>query len=131
MLREFSSALIFLLMSGVIVFITLKISKLIHPKVNEPGKYEVYECGEEAVGKAWIQFNNRFYIIALIFLIFDVEILLLYPWGVVFKEIGVVAYIEMFIFVGILIFGLVYVWANGDLNWDKPQPKYLPKDKKI
>lgn len=131
MLREFSSALVFLLMSGVIVFITLMFSKLIHPKVFELGKYETYECGEETVGKAWVQFNNRFYVIALIFLIFDVEILLLYPWGVVFREIGLIAYIEMFIFVGILIFGLIYVWAHGDLDWDKPKPKYLGNNKKI
>jgi NADH-quinone oxidoreductase subunit A len=116
-------------MAGVIVIITLLLSRLIHPRVFEPEKYEIYECGEESVGKAWIQFNNRFYVIALIFLIFDVEILLLYPWGVVFRELGWAGYVEMFIFVVILLFGLAYVWGNGDLSWDKPKPKYYKGDK--
>lgn len=129
MLTDFSSALIFIIMAIIIVIITLILSRLIHPRVFEPEKYEIYECGEESIGKAWIQFNNRFYVIALIFLIFDVEILLLYPWGVVFRELGWVAYVEMFIFVGVLIFGLAYVWVNGDLSWDKPEPKYFKGDK--
>jgi len=129
MLTDFSSALIFIIMAGVIVIITLLLSRLIHPRVFEPEKYEIYECGEESVGKAWIQFNNRFYVIALIFLIFDVEILLLYPWGVVFRELGWAGYVEMFIFVVILLFGLAYVWGNGDLSWDKPKPKYYKGDK--
>ncbi|OGF65918.1 MAG: NADH-quinone oxidoreductase subunit A [Candidatus Fischerbacteria bacterium RBG_13_37_8] len=129
MLSEFSGALIFLIMSGLIVVITLLFSRVIHPRAFEPQKYEIYECGEEAIGKAWIQFNNRFYIIALIFLIFDVEIVLLYPWGVVFKDLGLIAYIEMFIFVAILLFGLGYVWVSGDLDWEKPRPKYFKGDK--
>lgn len=129
MLTDFSSALIFIIIAIIIVIITFLISRLIHPRVFEPEKYEIYECGEESIGKAWIQFNNRFYVIALIFLIFDVEILLLYPWGVVFRELGWVGYIEMFIFVVVLLFGLAYAWGNGDLSWEKPKPKYFKGEK--
>ena len=130
MLQEFGSALIFFIMSVIIVGFTLVLSRVLHPRKYEPGKYEIYECGEEAVGKAWIQFNNRFYVIALIFLVFDVEILMLYPWGVVFRDFGWVSYIEMFIFVVILLFGLAYVWVHGDLAWEKPKLKYYKGDKK-
>ena len=64
-----------------------------------------------------IKFNARFYVIALIFLIFDVEIVFLFPWGVVFREIGLLAFVEMLIFIFILLVGLAYVWAKGDLQW--------------
>jgi NADH-quinone oxidoreductase subunit A len=76
-----------------------------------------YECGEDPVGDTHIKFNARFYVIALIFLIFDVEIVFLFPWAVVFRQIGVLAFVEMFIFIGILLVGLAYVWAKGDLEW--------------
>ena len=106
------------------------LSRILHPRKDEPGKYEIYECGEEPVGKAWIQFNNRFYVIALIFLVFDVEILMLYPWGVVFRDFGLVGYIEMFIFAAILLFGLAYVWVNGDFVWVRPKLKFFKGEKK-
>ena len=76
-----------------------------------------YECGEEPIGDTRIKFNTRFYVIALIFLIFDVEIVFLFPWGVVYREIGMLAFVEMLIFIGILLVGLAYVWAKGDLEW--------------
>ena len=122
-------ALIFFLVGTVFVFVTLFVSKLIHPTSKQPQKLSTYECGEEPVGQSWIQFNNRFYVIALIFVIFDVEIVFLYPWAVVFKEIGLLALIEMFIFLFILLVGLAYVWVKGDLDWVKPKPKlsYLAK----
>ena len=88
-----------------------------------------YECGEVPEGSAWIQFNVRFYIIALIFLIFDVEVIFLFPWSVVFKQLtidgfGFLAFMEMFIFVSILIVGFAYVWIKGDLDWVKMKLKY-------
>ena len=84
-------------------------------------KYISYECGETPVGSAWIQFNIRFYVVALIFIIFDVEIIFLLPWAVVFKNLGAFAFIEGLIFIGILVVGLAYVWAKGDLEWVKPE----------
>ena len=82
------------------------------------------DCGEEPEGSAWLQFNIRFYVIALIFLIFDVEVIFLFPWAVVYKEMGLLAFIEMGIFLFILIIGLAYVWKKGDLDWVKTRAKY-------
>ena len=75
-------------------------------------------------GSAWLQFNIRFYVIALIFLIFDVEVVFLFPWAVVFKDLGLLAMVEMTIFLLILIVGLAYVWIKSDLDWVKRKVKY-------
>src|SRR5690606_20381551 len=94
-------------------------------------KLSTYECGEETMGNAWIQFNPRFYVIALVFLLFDVELLFIFPWATVFGQAELIAadarwgwfaLLEMALFVGILIIGLVYVWKKGDLEWIKPKP---------
>ena len=104
--------------------IPLVISWLVAPSNKTKDKLDTYECGEEAEGSAWLQFNIRFYIIALIFLIFDVEVVFLFPWAVVFKEMGLLALIEMGIFLLILITGLAYVWVKSDLDWVKRRIKY-------
>lgn len=107
------------------------IVRLIAPRKPSPEKLTSYECGEEPTGSAWLPFNSRFYVIALIFLLFDVEMIFIFPWAIVFgsHEIsasdprwGGLALTEMFIFLGILILGLAYVWAKGDLDWIKPKP---------
>ncbi len=104
------------------VAISLVLSRLIRPKGRySPEKYTTYECGENPQGMAWIQFNIRFYVFALIFIIFDVEIIFLLPWAVVFKNLGPFAFLEGLIFVGILVVGLAYVWRKGDLAWVKPE----------
>ena len=87
-------------------------------------KLQTYECGEVVEGSAWLQFNVRFYVIALIFLIFDVEVVFLFPWAVVFKDMGMVALVEMGIFLSILIVGLAYVWVKSDLDWIKRTVRY-------
>ena len=85
-------------------------------------KFIPYECGEDPVGDTRIKFNTRFYVIALIFLIFDVEVVFLFPWAVVFRGIGVLAFVEMLIFIVVLLVGLAYVWAKGDLEWIRFDP---------
>jgi NADH-quinone oxidoreductase subunit A len=106
-------------------------SRMIAPKNPTPEKLTSYECGEETVGSAWVPFNSRFYVIALIFLLFDVEMIFILPWATVFgnhdaakmdNRWGWLSLVEMFIFLGILILGLVYVWVKGDLDWIKPKP---------
>lgn len=121
MLFDFASALIFMLVAAAFVGINLVISRLLQPRNPTPGKEATYECGELPVGSGWIQFNIRFYVIALIFIIFDVEIVFLFPWAVVFKDLGLFAFVEMAVFISILLVGLAYVWRKGDLEWDKPQ----------
>lgn len=120
MLEHFGSILYFLIFGALFVCINILISRIIQTRNPHPMKLSIYECGELPEGNSWIQFNIRFYVIALVFLIFEVEIVFLFPWAVVFKDLGAFALIEMLIFVGILLVGLAYVWAKGDLEWDKP-----------
>lgn len=121
MLFDFSVALAFFLIGAAFAGVNLLISRLLQPRHLTAGKLDTYECGEQPVGQSWIQFNNRFYVIALIFLIFDVEVAFLFPWAVVFKSLGLFAFVEMVVFVVILLVGLAYVWRKGDLQWDKPE----------
>lgn len=86
---------------------------------HRPGgqKNDPYECGAPPVGPAWVQFNVAYYLTALFFLVFDVEAAFLYPWAVVFREVGVAGLIEAFVFVAILLVALVYAWRKGALEW--------------
>ena len=95
MYRDFGTVFFAVMLGIVMVAIPLVISWLVAPSNKTKDKLDTYECGEEAAGSAWLQFNIRFYIIALIFLIFDVEVVFLFPWAVVFKEMGLLALIEM------------------------------------
>ena len=124
MYRDFGTVFFAVILGIVMVAIPLVISWLVAPSNKTKDKLDTYECGEEAEGSAWLQFNIRFYIIALIFLIFDVEVVFLFPWAVVFKEMGLLALIGMGIFLLILIAGLAYVWVKSDLDWVKRRIKY-------
>ena len=117
MFGSFFPVILFLLAAALLVFVVLFISRLLAPHKPNPTKLSTYECGEVTRGPSWIRFNSRFYIIALIFLIFDVEVIFLYPWAIVYRRLGLWAWVEMVIFVVILLAGLAYVWAKGDLEW--------------
>lgn len=131
-LSDFGTILIFLIGGAIFILIGLFTARLIRPAKPNPEKLSSYECGEEALGSSWVQFNPRFYIIALIFIIFDVELAFLFPWAVVFGQKSLIAatnglwgwfaLTEMFIFIGILALGLAYAWAKGHLDWVKPKP---------
>ncbi len=123
MLTEFGKILIFFIIGAMFVAGGLIASWLLRPNRPYPGKLAPYECGEEPVGHAWVRFNVRFYVIALIFLIFEVEVVFLFPWALVYRELGLFAFIEMAVFLTILLVGFVYLWAKGDLDWDKPRPQ--------
>ena len=124
MYRDFGTVLVAAILGIIMVAVPLIVQSLVAPSKKSKEKLETYECGEESEGSAWLQFNIRFYVIALIFLIFDVEVVFLFPWAVVFKELGLLAMVEMAIFLVILIVGLAYVWVKGDLNWVKRKVKY-------
>ncbi len=85
--------------------------------VPTPMKYETYECGEIAIGGTKVNFGVQYYLYALVFLIFDVEVLFLFPWAVAFTKLGVIGFIEMMLFIGILSVGLIYAWKKGALEW--------------
>ena len=123
MLTEFGKVFIFLLLGAGFVALALVTSWLLRPRRPYPGKLASYECGEEPIGGAWIRFNIRFYTIALIFLIFEVEVVFLLPWALVYRGLGMFAFIEMVVFLIILLVGFAYVWVKGDLDWDKPKPE--------
>ncbi len=126
MLSDFGIVLLFLIIGFVFVALGLITAAIIRPSHPNPVKQSTYECGEELIsGSPWIKFNIRFYVVALIFLLFDVEVVFLLPWAVVFKSLGWFAFIEMLVFVVILLAGLAYVWVKGDIEWEKPQP-YIP-----
>jgi NADH:ubiquinone oxidoreductase subunit 3 (subunit A) len=96
---------------------------VIRPERFSEEKQTTYECGENPEGSAWIQFNIRFYVFALIFLVFDVEAVFLLPWAVVFRELGPLAYIEGLVFIGILAIALFYIWRKGDLEWVRAEDR--------
>jgi NADH-quinone oxidoreductase subunit A len=123
--QDFLPIIIFIALAFVLIGLPLAIQHLVTPRQNKGGdKLESYECGELPEGSAWVKFNIRFYVIALIFLIFDVEIAFLFPWAVVYQELGFLAFIEAFLFVFILLVGFAYVWAKGDLDWVKMNVRY-------
>jgi len=124
MYRDFGTVFLYLLIGVVFVYVPLLIQRLVAPSRPTPEKLATYECGEVSEGPAWVQFNIRFYVVALIFLIFDVEVVFLFPWAVVFKDLGLLALVEMGIFLVILIVGLAYVWKKSDLDWVKWRLKY-------
>lgn len=121
---DFANVLVFALLAAGFVVGNLFLAKVIlRPKSSSQGdKLETYECGEPTVGSAWIRFDIRFYTVALMFVVFDVEVALLFPWGVIFREVtvqgfGVLAFVEALTFILILMAGLAYVWARGDIEW--------------
>jgi NADH-quinone oxidoreductase subunit A len=116
-MAEYLAVLIFLLAGTGVVLFTFFLNRLLRPHNPYPEKSINYECAEDPIGDSWIQFNNRFYIFALIFVIFDVEAVFLFPWAVAFGKLGLYALIEMVIFILILFYGIYYAWKKGALRW--------------
>jgi len=96
----------------------LILAKFVAPKKPGHSKQAAYECGMESVGDSWVQFRVQYYLYALVFVIFDVEVVFLYPWAVVWRSIGALALIEMVVFLAILGVGLAYAWKKGVLEWE-------------
>jgi NADH-quinone oxidoreductase subunit A len=129
-LSEFGTILLFIVGAIVFAIIGLLVSKLIRPDKPNFEKLTTYESGEDPVGNAWGKFNIQFYIVAIIFLLFEVEIIYLFPWAIVFGDKELIegtdwawawfAITEMFVFILLLALGLIYVWRKGYLDWVKP-----------
>jgi NADH-quinone oxidoreductase subunit A len=127
MFFQFANVLVFFGLSVLLVGGMLALGSLLRPSNPEALKLTTYECGEPPTGNAWVNFNIRFYLIALIFVIFDVEVAFIYPVAAVFRDWvlkgqGLFALLEVLTFLGILFVGLVYVWVKGDLEWLKRVP---------
>ncbi len=108
---------IFVIVALLIPAVAIVIPKVIAPRKPNPIKLETYECGIETVGESQVQFRVQYYIFALVFLIFDVETVFLYPWAVAFKQLEMFMVVEGIIFILILLAGLAYVWKKGVLEW--------------
>lgn len=110
------------IMTGVVSVIALSIlflSSLVRPSNPYAKKNQPYECGVDPIGEASVgQFKLHFFIVAILFIVFEVETLFLFPWAVVLKQIGLLGYIEMFVFIFLLLVGFIYAWAKGALDWE-------------
>lgn len=132
-MSAFGEVLLFIIGGILFILIAFFVSGLLRPNRPNAQKLSTYESGEEAISSAWTQFNIRFYIVALIFLLFEVEILFLFPWATVFanKELieqtnglwGWFSVTEVVIFIALLALGLAYAWVNDLLDWIKPEPE--------
>lgn len=141
LISGFGLVLLFIVGSVAFILVTLGIGKFLRPSRPNKGKLTTYESGEAPVQSAWKKFDIRFYVVALIFLLFEAELVFLFPWATVFgdeslqKESGglwaVFSFYEMIIFVGVLIVGLAYAWRKGLLEWIKPKPKKIAYASKI
>ena len=128
MLFDFANVLVFLGLAIGFAATVMLFGRIIRPDIKEVNKEIAYECGEKPVGNAWIQFNFRFYLVAIIFVIFDVEVAFMFPVATVFRQWvaggkGILALGEVLVFVLLLFVGLVYVWSKGDLRWIKTVTK--------
>jgi NADH-quinone oxidoreductase subunit A len=129
MLFQYANVLIGLLFGAVFVVLNISVlNRILAPRLEDPAKESTYECGEPAIGSAWVRFDMRFYTVALVFLVFEVEAAVMFPWAVVFRTLtewgtpaghGLFVFWEILLFVAILAVGLVYVWVKGDLDWVK------------
>ena len=108
---------VFMLIALFIPGIAIVIAGVLGPKRPAPMKNSAYECGIETVGETWVQFKAQYYVYALIFLVFDVETIFLYPWAVAYNAIGIWAVLEAVLFIAILAGGLGYAWRKGALEW--------------
>lgn len=119
---DYANVLVFVVLGLGLCGLMMGLGALLRPSNPERAKLTTYECGEEVSGSSWINFNIRFYLVALIFLIFDIEVAFIYPVVAVFRDWvangnGLFALVEILVFVAILVAGLIYVWTKGDLQW--------------
>ena len=105
--------------AALLMGVTLIAASLLRPKKPSKAKLETYECGMETVGDTWVQFRVQYYVLALVFVVFDIEAVFIYPWAVKFKDLGWTGLISMFGFLFAVVVALVYVWRKGALEWEK------------
>jgi NADH-quinone oxidoreductase subunit A len=123
---EFGAVLVFAVVAVIFALGGITASRLVGPKIPSADKSSIYECGERPIGVAWFNFNPRFYLVALVFLVFEVDIALTFPVVAVFRAwteasptLAWVAFFELLLFIAILVVGLAWVWSRGDLEWVK------------
>jgi len=118
MLSSYTGILIFLIICIGFAGAVLLLSYLVGHRTITREKLMPYECGMDPIGDARIRFSVKFYLVAMLFIIFDIESVFLYPWAVIYKELGTFGFVEMLIFITILLIGFIYVWGKGALEWE-------------
>ena len=118
MLEQYFPILLFILFGLFLAGVLLSLGKLVAPNKPDPEKLSAYECGFEAFEDARMKFDVRYYLVAILFILFDLEIAFLFPWAVVLPDIGYAGFIAMMVFLAILIVGFIYEWKKGALEWE-------------
>jgi NADH-quinone oxidoreductase subunit A len=116
--REYVAVLIMALVAAVVPALFVSVSHFLGPRKPSAVKAEAFECGNPPTGPAWGRFSVKFYLTAILFIVFDIEVVFLYPWAILFRKLGMFGFVEMMIFMAILTLGLGYVWRKGALEWD-------------
>ena len=118
MLAEYFPVLLFIIVAVAVGVVPMVLGKLLGPTRPDPEKLSPYECGFEAFEDARMKFDVRYYLVAILFILFDLEIAFLFPWAVVLNEIGLFGFLSMMVFLAILVVGFVYEWMKGALEWE-------------
>ena len=118
MLAEYLPTLLFLIVATGIGIALIVIGNLLGPKRPSAEKLSAYECGFPAFEDARMRFDVRYYLVAIVFIVFDLEIAFVFPWALVFRELGVFGLVEMGVFLALLVIGFIYVWKKGALEWE-------------
>ncbi|MGB7817091.1 MAG: NADH-quinone oxidoreductase subunit A [Methylotenera sp.] len=118
MLENYFPILLFIFVGLAVGVVPLVLGKLVSPNKPDSEKNSPYECGFEAFEDARMKFDVRYYLVAILFILFDLEIAFLFPWAVVLKEIGLFGFVAMLVFLGVLVVGFIYEWVKGALEWD-------------
>lgn len=116
-MSDYIPVLITLIIGAVIVGAMTNLNRLLGPRRPSDIKGEAFECGNDPSGSAWGRFSIKFYMVAILFIVFDVEVVFMYPWAVIYRELGWFGFVEMMIFVAILTVGYLYAWRKGALEW--------------
>lgn len=117
-LRQFGQIGVFLAFGLFFALFSIFLAFLVRVRGHDPLFRATYECGSEAIGSPFVQLNVRFYVFAMLFVLFDVETIFIYPWAVAYKSLGMIGFVEMLAFIGVLGLGLAYAWRKGALQWE-------------
>lgn len=118
MLPDYLPIVILLIFAAGLAFVIILLSYLVGPRKSTKVKLSPYECGMTPIGSPRERFSVKFYLIAMLFIIFDIEAVFLYPWAVLYKKLGLFGFVEMMVFIAILLVGFIYVWKKGALEWE-------------
>ena len=117
-LTRYFPILLFIFIALAFGVVTLVLSYFVQPRYPEPEKLSTYECGSEPFSDARMPFPVRYYVFAMLFVIFDIEVIFLYPWAIVFEKLGIIGLVEMMVFIALFLVAYVYAWRKGALEWD-------------